>query len=97
MDQAAVGVRTGLNLVVLFGVLAQPIIPDAAAKILEAMNIPPQFRTWDFRGENWEDSVKAVLDAVPRGHDISAPDVLFAKIEDDQVEAWKTRFGGEDG
>jgi len=34
IDQAAVGVRVGLNLVALFGVIAQPIIPDAADKIL---------------------------------------------------------------
>jgi len=32
VDQAAMGVRNGLNLVVLFGILAQPIIPDAAFK-----------------------------------------------------------------
>ena len=49
VEQAAVGGRTGLNLVALFGVIAQPIIPDAAKKILDAMNIPEVNRTWNFR------------------------------------------------
>ena len=34
VDQAAMGTRIGLNLVALFGILAQAIIPDAADKIL---------------------------------------------------------------
>ena len=49
VDQAAMGTRIGLNLVALFGILAQPIIPDAADKILGAMNIPAGNRTWGFR------------------------------------------------
>ena len=88
VDQAAVGVRVGLNLVALFGVLAQPIIPDAADKILEAMNIPAQNRTWKF-GET-----ATLIDALPLGHPINAPDVLFTKIEDADVKVWSERFGG---
>lgn len=96
VDQAAIGVRIGLNLVALFGILAQPIVPDAAEKILDAMNIPADNRTWGFGEGKWEDQIKAILDALPHGLEISAPEVLFAKIEDADVEAWKERFGGED-
>ena len=88
VDQAAMGVRTGLNLVALFGVLAQPIIPDAAAKILDAMNIPAENRTWNFRG------AKSCLNALPIGLTVSAPPVLFTKIEADDIAAWTERFGG---
>jgi len=88
VDQAAVGVRVGLNLVALFGVLAQPIIPDAAEKILAAMNIPTENRSWNF-GET-----ATLINALPLGHPISAPDVLFTKIEDTDVEGWSERFGG---
>ena len=88
IDQAAVGVRVGLNLVALFGIIAQPIIPDAAKKILAAMNIPEGNRTWNF-GE-----AATLMNALPTGHEISAPDVLFTKIEDTDVEAWSERFGG---
>ncbi len=91
VDQAAMGVRVGLNLVALFGVLAQPIIPDAAEKILSAMNIPEQFRTWNFREASFDDGP---LNALPINHPISAPPVLFTKIEAEDIEAWTERFGG---
>ncbi|MEM7730439.1 MAG: methionine--tRNA ligase [Pseudomonadota bacterium] len=88
VDQAAVGVRMGLNLAALFGRIAQPVIPDAAVKILDALGVDPADRDWDFEG--W-------ADALPAGHAVSAPDVLFAKIEDAQIEEWADRFGGEAG
>lgn len=94
IDQAAIGVRIGLNLVALFGILAQPIVPDAAEKILDALDIPAENRSWDFGEGDWKEQIKAILDALPHGLEISAPDVLFAKIEDAQVEEWKQRFGG---
>jgi len=90
IDQAAVGVRVGLNLVALFGVIAQPIIPDAAAKILAAMNIPADNRTWRFGEES------TLINALPVGLEISAPDVLFTKIEDTDIAEWAERFGGEE-
>ncbi|WP_026941536.1 methionine--tRNA ligase [Hellea balneolensis] len=91
VDQAAVGVRAGLNLVALFGIIAQPIIPDAAEKILDAMNIPPANRTWNF-GKH--DDIAKLINALPIGHAINAPDVLFTKIEDPDIELWTERFGG---
>lgn len=94
VGQAAIGVRTGLNLAILFGIIAQPIIPDTAEKILAALNIPAENRTWNF-GDS--DAIKALIDAAPRGLPISAPEMLFTKIEDGDVEAWTQRFGGEAG
>ena len=91
IDQAAIGVRYGLNLVALFGILAQPIIPDAAEKILTAMNIPEGNRTWNFGGV---EDIAALLGALPLGLEISAPDVLFTKIEDSDIADWAERFGG---
>ena len=91
VDQAAMGVRLGLNLVVLFGILAQPIIPDAAEKILDTMNIPEKNRTWSFGDAS---KIADLLDALPHGLEISAPPVLFTKIETDDIAAWTERFGG---
>jgi len=90
VDQAAMGVRAGLNLVALFGVLAQPIIPDAAEKILNAMNIPDKNRTWEFG----DFTRTGELNSLPVGLEISAPPVLFAKIEAEDIEGWTERFGG---
>jgi methionyl-tRNA synthetase len=90
VDAAAIGVRAGLNLAALFGIIAQPIIPAAAKKILDALNIPEENRNFpaadaDFAG---------LLDALPHGMAISPPEVLFQKIEDTQVAEWTERFGG---
>ena len=93
INQAAMGVRVGLNLVSLFGILAQPIIPDAASKILDAMNIPENNRSWNFAST---ETITELIDALPFGHAISSPDVLFAKIEDNDVEIWAEKFKGND-
>ncbi len=89
VDAAAVGVRTGLNLAAIFGIIAQPIIPATASRILDALGIPEGNRNWP----DHEDD--GLLDALPRGLAITPPDVLFVKIEDSQVAEWTERFGGE--
>ena len=85
-DKAAVGVRTGIALAAIMGRVAQPIIPEAAAKILDAVGATE--RDWP------DDEAKAMLTAFAPGHPITPPDVLFAKIADEQVEEWSDRFGG---
>ena len=92
VDAAAIGVRAGLNLAALFGIIAQPIIPEAAAMILDALGVPEDRRTLsaDALGD-----IPALLNALPQGHEISPPDVLFRKIEDEQVAEWTERFGGD--
>ncbi len=87
-DAAAVGVRTGINLAVLSAIVAQPVIPETASKILDAVGVPKENRTWP------SDPGAVLLDALPRGLEFSVPDVLFRKIEDDQVADWTARFGG---
>ena len=85
-DKAAVGVRTGIALAAIMGRVAQPIIPEAAAKILDAVGANE--RDWP------EGDAKSMLTAFAPGHPITPPDVLFAKIADEQVEEWSERFGG---
>ena len=93
INQAAMGVRIGLNLVSLFGILAQPIIPDAAAKILDAMNISENNRSWNFGSL---EKISYLVNTLPIGHEINSPEVLFPKIEDDDVEIWTKKFKGSD-
>ncbi len=91
VDQAAVGVRYGLNLVALFGIIAMPVIPVAAAKILDAIGVPQEHRSWNFK------EIESVLSALPIGLEISSPELLFTKIEDDDVINWTEQFGGGSG
>ncbi len=84
-EQAAAQVRLGLNLIRLYAVLSAPFIPDASAKMLSAMN------TLD---TSWPQDVEAALNALPAGHAFSVPDVLFAKIADEDREEWQEKFAG---
>ncbi|MBO9432981.1 methionine--tRNA ligase [Ruegeria sp. R13_0] len=84
-EQAAAQVRLGLNLIRLYAVLSAPFIPDASAKMLSAMN------TLD---TSWPEDVEAALNALPAGHAFSVPDVLFAKIADEDREEWQKEFAG---
>ncbi len=85
---AAVGVRTGINACVLFAILAQPFIPDAATTVLDALGVADEQRRWPrFGAGGW-------LDALARGHALRAPEILFKKIEDTDVAEWTARFGG---
>ena len=90
VDAAAIGVRTGLNLVVLFAIVAQPLIPNTAKTILDTLGIPDENRKWPSPDD------EGLLDAIPPGLPVVAPPVLFQKIEDAMVEEWTERFGGEE-
>ena len=83
--QAALQVRTGLNLVRLYAVLSRPFIPDTAARMMAALGSVD----W-----SWPGTASAALKALPAGHAITAPENLFRKITDDEVAAWRARFAG---
>ncbi|GAA6160975.1 methionine--tRNA ligase [Ruegeria sp. HU-ET01832] len=83
--QAAAQVRLGLNLIRLYAVLSAPFIPTTSARMLSAMN------TLD---TDWPEDIAAALNALPAGHEFAVPDVLFAKITDEQRDDWQTRFAG---
>ena len=88
-DRAAVGVRMGLNLAHLFAHLAWPIIPASAKKIHDSFGETPAVIPWP------EGTMQELLDQFEPGQEIPVPDVLFAKITDEQVAEWTQRFGGE--
>jgi methionyl-tRNA synthetase len=84
-ERAAAITRLALNLVRFYGVISAPFIPDAGAAMLAAMG------TTDAR---WPEGAEAALTALPAGHAFSVPDVLFAKITDEQRDEWQARFAG---
>jgi len=88
-DRAAAGVRMGLNLVRLFAHLASPVMPQTAKKIHEAIAPAPDAFSWP------TGPMGKFLDSLEAGQPIRAPDVLFAKITEEQLAEWKARFGGE--
>ncbi len=91
--QAALHVRTGLNLIRLFAQLSAPIIPFTAEKMLAVFGEKSESGKV---GENlWPDDVKSALTAMAVGRDFHLPEVMFTKIDDDQLEEWTVKFGGE--
>ncbi len=84
-EQAAAQIRLALNLIRVYAVISSPFIPDASAKLLSAMN------TLD---TEWPAEMGEALSALPAGHAFTVPDVLFAKIADEEREAWQARFSG---
>ncbi|HGG63781.1 MAG TPA: methionine--tRNA ligase, partial [Rhodobacteraceae bacterium] len=85
-DAAATVIRLSLNLIRLYAVLSAPFIPDASATLLKAMNTDD---------DSWPDDVAQALQTLPAGHAFTVPDVLFAKITDDQREEWQEKFAGK--
>ncbi|MEM6386183.1 MAG: methionine--tRNA ligase [Pseudomonadota bacterium] len=84
-ERAAGQIRLALNLIRVYAVISAPFIPDVAAKMLSAMN------TLD---TSWPAEMRAALGALSEGHGFTVPDVLFAKISDEEREDWQNRFSG---
>ncbi|KUP92020.1 methionine--tRNA ligase [Tritonibacter horizontis] len=84
-EQAAAQVRLGLNLIRLYAVLSAPFIPTAAEGLFAALGTDDR---------SWPEDITAALSALPAGHSFTVPEVLFAKITDEQREEWQARFAG---
>ncbi|MEL7389792.1 MAG: class I tRNA ligase family protein, partial [Pseudomonadota bacterium] len=85
-EQAAMQIRLALNLIRIYAVLSAPFVPDAAKTMLEAM------KTEDTA---WPEDVKQALSTLTAGHEFAVPDVLFAKISDEEREGWQQKFAGQ--
>ena len=83
-ERAAVQIRLALNLIPFYATLSAPFIPDAAENMHANMGTSPE----------WPTDVNAALHALPAGHPFTVPEVLFAKISDEDREAWEVRFAG---
>jgi methionyl-tRNA synthetase len=65
------------------------VIPTAAATVHNAIMPVPAIIPWP------DQPMAQFLDQLEAGQAIAPPDVLFAKITDEQLAEWKTRFGGD--
>ncbi len=88
-DKAAAAVRCGLNLILLFATLSRPVIPFTSDKMFAVFGVDPE------EGASWPQSAGVALRTLKGGEAFTTPEVLFAKIEDEQVEAWREQFGAE--
>ncbi|MFF4548280.1 methionine--tRNA ligase [Streptomyces sp. NPDC001435] len=90
-DGAALTLRTAMNLIHLYAVVSEPLIPSSAATMRAAFDLKDDSAVWVSA-----DEAKA-LSSVPAGTPFTVPPVLFAKLTDEDLETYKERFGGQEG
>ncbi|MGH7750110.1 MAG: class I tRNA ligase family protein, partial [Candidatus Dormibacteria bacterium] len=88
-ERAAAIVRTAINLAALIARVSAPVIPFACETILAALGEP-----WPAAWPSAD--IAAELARIPPGRAIAVPPVLFRKIEEAEITAWKARFGAAD-
>lgn len=85
-DAAALTLRTAMNLIHLYAIVSEPFIPFTA-KAMRSVFAVSDPRTWVGREE------AQALDAVLAGTDFAVPPVLFTKLTEDDLAAYRERFG----
>lgn len=88
-EGAALTLRTAMNLIHLYSVVSEPFIPTSARAMRKAFDLTDDTVTWVTAEE------AHALASVPVGTAFSVPPVLFAKITDEDLDAWRSRFGAE--
>jgi len=88
-EAAALTLRTAMNLIHLFGVVSEPVIPTASKSIQGIFDVDEDKRlAWPAA-----DEVRS-LGLIGEGTGFEVPSVLFRKITDDDVATWRQQFGG---
>ncbi|MGW0734303.1 methionine--tRNA ligase [Streptomyces sp. NPDC002851] len=85
---AALTLRTAMNLIHLYSVISEPLIPFSAKAMRGAFALENDTAVWVTPAE------ARALNSVPAGTPFTVPPVLFAKISDEDLESYKERFGG---
>ncbi|MGW3358275.1 methionine--tRNA ligase [Streptomyces bungoensis] len=89
-DGAALTLRTAMNLIHLYAVVSEPFIPATSKAMREAFSLTDDTATWVTQEE------AKSLSSVPAGTPFTVPPVLFAKLTDEDLAAYKERFGGQE-
>jgi len=82
-ERCATTLNLSLQSIKTLAVIAAPILPFTSEKIWKVLN-QSETLSWEQAGVN---DLKA-------GHDINIPEVLFEKIEDEQIEEQEQKLNG---
>lgn len=89
-EAAALTLRTAMNLIYLFGVVSAPLIPNTSETIRSVFAVDVHSGRWVTGAE-----VQA-LTFITGGVGFETPPVMFTKITDDDLDAYRARFGAEE-
>jgi methionyl-tRNA synthetase len=81
-EGAQMMVRISINLIRVFSLLSAPFLPQTAARLMQALHLAPEL---DVSLGDLNDELRAIAPGAP----FDVPDVLFVKLEDDQIAKWK--------
>jgi methionyl-tRNA synthetase len=85
-DEAAMVLRTAINLIKYCALAAEPVMPFTAAAVLRALHVAERER------QGWIDPVD--LESHGPGRPFDVPDLLFHRIDAKEVEALEAQFAG---
>ncbi|WP_336248855.1 methionine--tRNA ligase [Stomatohabitans albus] len=88
-DMAQMVLRTAIQLIPIFASVASPVIPNTATTLGNAVDVSV---------DAWPEQVADLIPSagiVPAGQPFTVPPILFAKVDDQQIEEWSARFGGQ--
>ncbi len=85
-QEAALVLRTAINLIRVFATASSPIIPFSAQRVLEALGVQGDDPAL-FRGE-------ADLGRIGPGHPVSVPPLLFQRIPAEAIGLLRQAYGG---
>jgi methionyl-tRNA synthetase len=86
--EAAVVIRTCVNLIRLFAIASAPFIPFTANQLFDALQLTDAERDSTM-------TEAADLTVLTAGRAFDVPPPLFQKFDDDQIDALKAQYGGE--
>ena len=87
-EQAAMVIRTSINLIRIYAIAISPFIPSTANKIFDALGLSESGRTCSFAS-----AVDFSILQSERTFDVPPP--LFQKLSDEQIAEFKSGFGSE--
>jgi len=90
-EAAALTLRTAMNLIHLYALVSEPIIPGTARQLRDVFEIPQDNPDIDI---SWPIADKLTnLSWLPIATKFKVPEVLFHRIIEEDVKGWGTRFG----
>lgn len=75
--------------------MLEPFMPSFSAKVYDQMAIKREAKHENFLELLQKDFEGTMLSVVPAGHVIGNPEPIFRKIEPEEGDNWKKRFGGD--
>ncbi|GAA3054926.1 hypothetical protein GCM10020000_41440 [Streptomyces olivoverticillatus] len=93
-EAAALTLRTAMNLIHLYSIVSEPFIPASAAAMRGAFALADTAS--DRKRATWVTADEAAsLSFIPAGTAFTVPPVLFAKITEEDLAAYRERFGAD--